>query len=432
MIQDNSLHHEEEPNPQVLSHEMTKKVDAVSKISSKDNENSLVEPSVAEEEESDQTIEESSSDDAEGSVIVKSVTENNENNQYNHSNGLNHYATTSNRNEVQNNKTVNPSHISLSLENMYQSIIKSNRNRKLNHFDIEQMSYEYLKEIQKIRISKDQSFMIRMIFDVMRRQSKEEKLKSMIDRNKAKLDEDTRIKGFNRLIEDANRRLEAQEQLEFLKKKMDEEKKEKNTKRYKHNQWNEIYNERFMRYQEEKDKKLTNQIKEKQFKERQKEEEEIKLCKVKKAPISVIERFGKRMYEEAIKRKLKNNKNVNNNNNNYNSTRFSPIDIDSEMRSEQQLKINLENILKEDEDDIRCVPKPITNTKHEREVKNYKGKDSKKRALKKKETIQSTIPKLNPTDFIPKGNSCIHIEESKADKIVNEFFIKNLHQNMHK
>ena len=181
-----------------------------------------------------------------------------------------------------------------------------------------------------------------------------------------------------------------------------------------------------MRYQEEKDKKLTNQIKEKQLKERQKEEEEIKLCKVKKAPISVIERFGKRMYEEAIKRKLKNNKNVNNNNN-YNSTRFSPIDIDSEMRSEQQLKINLENILKEDEDDIRRVPKPITNTKHEREVKNYKGKDSKKRALKKKKTIQSTIPKLNPTDFIPKGNSCIHIEESKADKIVNEFFIKNLH-----
>ena len=86
MIQDNSLHHEEEPNPQVLSQEMTKKVDAVSKISSKDNENSLVEPSVAEEEESDQTIEESSSDDVEGSVIVKSVTENNENNQYNHSN----------------------------------------------------------------------------------------------------------------------------------------------------------------------------------------------------------------------------------------------------------------------------------------------------------------------------------------------------------
>lgn len=422
MIQDNSLHDEGGPNPHVLSHEMTKKVDAVSKTSSNDNEDSLIEP----EEESDQTIEESSSDDVEGSVIVKSVTENNDNNQYNHSNGLNHYATTSAQNEVKNNK-INPSHISLSLENMYQSIINSNRNRKLNHFDIEQMSYEYLKEIQKIRISKEQSFMIRMIFDVMRRQSKEEKLKHMIDKNKAKLDEDTRIKGFNRLIEDANRRLEAQEQLELLKKKMDAEKKEKNTKRYKHNQWNEIYNERFMRYQEEKDKKLTNQIKEKQLKERQKEEEEIKLCKVKKAPISVIERFGKRMYEEAIKRKLKNNKNVNNNNN-YNSTRFSPIDIDSEMRSEQQLKINLENILKEDEDDIRRVPKPITNTKHEREVKNYKGKDSKKRALKKKKTIQSTIPKLNPTDFIPKGNSCIHIEESKADKIVNEFFIKNLHQ----
>ena len=374
MIQDNSLHDEGGPNPHVLSHEMTKKVDAVSKTSSNDNEDSLIEP----EEESDQTIEESSSDDVEGSVIVKSVTENNDNNQYNHSNGLNHYATTSAQNEVKNNK-INPSHISLSLENMYQSIINSNRNRKLNHFDIEQMSYEYLKEIQKIRISKEQSFMIRMIFDVMRRQSKEEKLKHMIDKNKAKLDEDTRIKGFNRLIEDANRRLEAQEQLELLKKKMDAEKKEKNTKRYKHNQWNEIYNERFMRYQEEKDKKLTNQIKEKQLKERQKEEEEIKLCKVKKAPISVIERFGKRMYEEAIKRKLKNNKNVNNNNN-YNSTRFSPIDIDSEMRSEQQLKINLENILKEDEDDIRRVPKPITNTKHEREVKNYKGKDSKKRA----------------------------------------------------
>ena len=42
------------------------------------------------------------------------------------------------------------------------------------------------------------------------------------------------------------------------------------------------------------------------YKAIKKEEEEIKLCKTKKAPINVIEQYGKRLYEESLQRKMKN------------------------------------------------------------------------------------------------------------------------------
>ena len=303
---------------------------------------------------------------------------------------------------------------------MYKNVlnVSKTQNGHLNQFDVQKLSYEYLKEMSKIKISKDESFMIRMIFDILKRQSQEKKLNVLLEQSKVKLDEDERIKGFNRLIEDANRRLEAQEQLEILKKKLEEEVELKPAKKYKNEQWKEIYNERFMRYQEEKDKKLTQLIKEKKEKERLKEEEEIKLCKTKKAPINVIEQYGKRLYEESLKRKMKNNKNGKTKTDNKSVRK----EENEEKKNEEKLKQTLDYILQEDEDDVRSVPKPISNSKNVSETSTHK--KGKNNLLKK----QSTIPKLNPSDFIPRGNSCIHIEESKADKIVNEFFIKNLHQ----
>lgn len=253
--------------------------------------------------------------------------------------------------------------------------------------------------------------MIRMIFDILKRQSQEEKLNLLIEHSKVKMDEDERIKGFNRLIEDANRRLEAQEQLEILKKKLeDDQVVEKPVKKYKNTQWKEIYNERFMRYKEEKEKKLNKLIKEKQEKERQKEEEEIKLCKTKKAPLKVIEEYGKRLYEESKHKKNKNAKSKKNIKDSASTSNIKHTNVNDE-----QIKENLEIALNEEEDEVRSMPKPV-KISNEAVKKEKKGK---KKIIK--------IPKLNPSDFIPLGNACVHLEETKADKIVDEFFIKNLH-----
>ena len=118
---------------------------------------------------------------------------------------------------------------------MYKNVlnVSKTQNGHLNQFDVQKLSYEYLKEMSKIKISKDESFMIRMIFDILKRQSQEKKLNVLLEQSKVKLDEDERIKGFNRLIEDANRRLEAQEHLEILKKKLEEEVELKPAKKYK-------------------------------------------------------------------------------------------------------------------------------------------------------------------------------------------------------
>lgn len=84
--------------------------------------------------------------------------------------------------------------------------------------------------------------MRRMLFDIFKRQTKEERLDKLVEKNKVKINEHERIKTFNRLIEDANRRIEAQDQMEDMRIKL--EKTNTNNKKYKFEEWEEIYNDR--------------------------------------------------------------------------------------------------------------------------------------------------------------------------------------------
>ena len=86
--------------------------------------------------------------------------------------------------------------------------------------------------------------MRRMLFDIFKRQTKEERLNKLIEKNKVKISETDRIKTFNRLIEDANRRIEAQDQLDDLKNQI--EPNNQNFKKYKEEEWEEIYEERYI------------------------------------------------------------------------------------------------------------------------------------------------------------------------------------------
>ena len=84
----------------------------------------------------------------------------------------------------------------------------------------EKLTYSIMKDYSQLYINKDDNFLNRMIFDVNKRQSKNERRKKLIEQNKIKINEVQRIKAFNRLIEDANRRIEAQENIENLQGKL--------------------------------------------------------------------------------------------------------------------------------------------------------------------------------------------------------------------
>jgi len=85
--------------------------------------------------------------------------------------------------------------------------------------------------------------MRRMLFDIFKRQTKDERINKLIEKNKVKITEEERIKTFNRLIEDANRRIEAQDQLEDLKNQLLKN-NNTNSKKYKDEEWEEIYEDR--------------------------------------------------------------------------------------------------------------------------------------------------------------------------------------------
>ena len=133
-------------------------------------------------------------------------------------------------------------------------------------------------------------------------------LRSLI---KSKLDCNIeRISAFNRLISDANRRLEAQENMENMKNKLSEDIINNEKKKYNDEIWKEIYNKRFKNYEENCNRKKEEKIKNKEKKKIKEEIEEINLCKSKKKPQKLIDEASKRMYDEAIRRKIKMNEKI--------------------------------------------------------------------------------------------------------------------------
>jgi hypothetical protein len=147
--------------------------------------------------------------------------------------------------------------------------------------------------------------MQRMMFDVFKRQTKEKRIGNLLDKHKPKINEYSRVNTFNRLIEDANRRLEAAEKMDSMKNNLNSElnpmKKSVGFK-----DWDKIYQERFLKYKKEKEDILEKRIidKEKGIKE-----EEDKIIqeinnKTKKMPKKVVENIVNRMYCEAEKREI--------------------------------------------------------------------------------------------------------------------------------
>ena len=195
--------------------------------------------------------------------------------------------------------SVNPK-TNLSKQNSLNNILTNNQN---NIQDSNELTFSIMKDYSQLNINKDEHFLNRMQFDVNKRQYKNERIKKLIEQNKKKIDEVQRIKAFNRLIEDANRRIEAQENLENLKDKLNVNLIAPPIKKYNYEEWENVYKNRFLLFQENSKKKIEKNRKEKLEKKKKMEEDEIKMCKNKKGTKKEIDKISSKLYNDALRRR---------------------------------------------------------------------------------------------------------------------------------
>jgi len=131
-------------------------------------------------------------------------------------------------------------------ENLLQvDLTKLNGKDDLNYNTIQQHAHFIDRKDYYFKLDKDAQFIERMQFDVYKRLSKSNRLQNYLEKIKPKIKESIRIEAFNRLIKDANRRLESKEKMrEFKEKEESLTSVSKKFKRYKETEWKSIYDER--------------------------------------------------------------------------------------------------------------------------------------------------------------------------------------------
>ena len=112
--------------------------------------------------------------------------------------------------------------------------------------DEEQLRYDFLKEYTKNGNNHNNNFLRRMDNDIDKRKNMEKLMDKFIEQTKFKMKEPEKIKVFNRLIEDTNRRYESKEKI--INYQEEKEFDFEDNKKYNQKQWDEIYNNRFKKY----------------------------------------------------------------------------------------------------------------------------------------------------------------------------------------
>jgi hypothetical protein len=203
--------------------------------------------------------------------------------------------------KVQNSKNIQINNYIFKTNNNINSI----QNRYVK-YDDELKRYYFNKEFSNLHINTEENFLERMKFDIYKRQIKEKKIDDFIENNKVKIKEEKKIKTFNHLIEDANRRLKAQINSEILNTELNQDLLKKNGhKKYNDDEWDIIYKKRFKNYLDKVNKKKKENIKFYEDEKKKKQEEILKLFPNKKASKKHIKEIVNKMYEEAMKRNVK-------------------------------------------------------------------------------------------------------------------------------
>lgn len=194
----------------------------------------------------------------------------------------------------------------------YSQILSNLINKENNNYsdyDEHKLACEIIKDYNHIfKADINIDFLNRMSYDTIKRQTKEHRLDELVDKTKVKKKENYISSIFNRLIFDANKRIEA-------KKKQQNNKEILNNdlfnKKYNENEWEMIYELRFKKFIEEKSRALKEAMEIKQIIEEEKQKNIVNQAKTKKLPQEKILNSVNRLYNEADRRKLNNEKIVN-------------------------------------------------------------------------------------------------------------------------
>ena len=209
-------------------------------------------------------------------------------------------------------------YLSQNLVPMDYNMIKSknsNSNSKYHKYNTEQLAYDANKNFSQCR-PKEKNFLSRMKFYAIKQQTRNDVIHILIEKNKPKIKESEKLKTFNRLIEDSNRRAEAKNRIEMLNA----------NKQIAINIYNQDYNlskqkkHKFnlLEFEKKYEEEVTNKLKAKrkaieQQKMKQEKEMILKEEKIlnemkkyhKKATDDEINKISQRLYNDAIARKIK-------------------------------------------------------------------------------------------------------------------------------
>ena len=295
------------------------------------------------------------------------------------------------------------------IEGLYRYNSSNNIALNKNIVEEEQLRIDFLKEFTKLRPDKSQNFLERMIFDVNNRQIKENKMDDFIKRTKRKMNEEEITKSFNRLIEDANRRMEAKEKMKIFKEQKENEDimkinnyihRKDNNRKYNKNQWKDIYKKRFLFFLDNKNKKIKEKIIEKELIEKKKEDDLNKKYNNKKLPKKDIINHCKKLYSEYMNKKSKFN-NIKNN-----------IQTKNEKNTKDRLKRN-KSLVCNKKQKIR------TNSKKMNKINKVK-----KEGYFTPPTLKSNIQfKIKGDNFSNKGKYSNIGVGSISEAVINTFFV---------
>lgn len=185
---------------------------------------------------------------------------------------------------------------------------KMHSNFDFSKYDMQNVEYNINKNLCK-STNFQGSFLSRMQSDIKKRQSKEKNRNKILERMKPKLSEEVRIKCFNRLISDCNKRNKIKKNIEnqneFFSSGISPPKMSKK-------KWDIIYENRFFKYQERIDNNLKERIIENEKMLKQKEDEVSDLINsyTKKVNKKELDKIIKRLYNDSRKKRL--NKKLNN------------------------------------------------------------------------------------------------------------------------
>ena len=166
--------------------------------------------------------------------------------------------------------------------------VKTFDNKVPKYFDISLYNYNltfkpkddyFIQEMKEKkrneRKKKFKEFLLRNQASLERKREILERKNLLLEREKKIKSEHEIIEGFNRLIDDANRRFEARERAEHLMKEVISSSKKDNNKKYNSSDWKNIYEKRFLNYENKHKDKINKAHLEKENKKKKKENDII-------------------------------------------------------------------------------------------------------------------------------------------------------------